>query len=890
MNLFYSLNSQAFPGLMRIFFGPIVKFIYFVMECLIDAMYKLAGKDFGLGEHLESLEGKIFNLLIIFMIFKLTLSFLNYIIDPESVKDKGKGVSKLVQRIIISIIMLISISPFFKILSDVQADILDEQVLDKFILGDSSDEEFETNGYVFTKIKMNDEFCEDDEFVYTYSKGAKFSILALRPFYQPSTKTDKPDEQQTNIKEIHYCGLNNSEVFGTVLVDDNGEADIATNINNTPNSASKMLTSEIYTSKNGDWDPIHDEYFDIEFNYIWALIVGCVISLLIITTCFDIVVRAISLFFYQVIAPVPIIMYMSPKGKDSEVFGKWLKATMTVWASLFIRLIIFDFIIFGAGLACETVGNSSNGLIMQIVILIGFLIFAKKLPSMIEELFPGLKMGKGLQLNPFKKIADEALGGKQLLGAGALFAAGTMSAASNLATGIENNLMHDNKPGFGISKGKGIKENIKNNAKATGRLLRGTSKTAGSVLAGFTSAGGRAFMKTSKNGNVFGGIKEGHLEAQFAKQQRDDLIRKGSTVKGRAAADFNRWIGRYNAGQRQHMLAETQDIEINKDLDNLRNAKADLQDRKAKIKVQKENATRDYTNLKTKLDALKTRIDSQGDVKKASDKLETIKNTDFSSEFEQYKLEKTRGIEQQYSSKIESAKQKIESINNSKIAMDPSLKASNLANAKMELENLEKAMQNDINNSMTIKDVVQYKENKIKEQSYILDVERAKYIQTAKNDKVLQDIIGDINAIKANNSEIAGNSDFDIISIDKDTKEAKFNKAAVYKVSDEIETISHKIDIEKGAAEIEIREKEIEEAERIINARKQSDDYVNAHNKNSAAMADNAAKKVAKGGQNQGWLPSGDVNAGGTVGYAGNAYYSRNNGPGGGHGGPPPGP
>ena len=66
----------------------------------------------------------------------------------------------------------------------------------------------------------------------------------------------------------------------------------------------------------------------------------------------------------------------------------------------------------------------SGGFLLKVFMLIGVLMFAKQMPKILEGL--GLKIdGSGFTLNPLKKVENEALGGKRLMGAaGAMVAAG----------------------------------------------------------------------------------------------------------------------------------------------------------------------------------------------------------------------------------------------------------------------------------------------------------------------------------------------------------------------------------------------------------------------------------------------------------------------------------
>lgn len=861
-DLFLILDSEdkgSFKSTIRSFFAQILKFLYRWMESAVDAIYTLAQANLGLGEWVESLSEKIFVALIIFMIFKVTLSIMTYLVNPDAFNDKSKGFQNIIKRIIIVLMLLISINPIFDFLHKFQDDLLEDGVVENLVLGTGNDTYFETSDGDRVYLIQISPYCEEwapEHRTITFSRGESLALLSLKPFIQPVNENEGDvTERKEDLLNLNYCGADYS---GEIAYIESSEEAFRNSIIG-PSSAGDYLQWEYYNGYTGDWSLENNVYY-LDFDYLWALVSGAVIFLLALTFCFDVVKRSLTLMVLQVMAPIPIISYVSPEGKSSNLLSTWFKKVGSTWVSLFIRLLALSFAISFIGAVCnsETFRNNEHGAIMQMIVIAGTLMFAKGLPKLLEEIIPGLKFDGGLELNPFKRISKEALGGNQLLGLGAAAIGAGMSGIANTITGVEKNLTGANRPGFGWNKNQGLKENLKNNIGATGRLARGGLKTFGSAVAGSASAGGRAFMKTSKDGRIFIGAKEGHLESQFAKQQRADLQRKGSTLGGRIAADANRWIGRENAAQRQQLTAAEQDIWIENELDSLRNAKLMLQRRKssnneAKITNQnkKDKATKDYRDLKTNFEAMNKRIDSQKPVKDEIEKLEWIKNTDFSSEVEQVKNSRIAKLNNEYSTKLQNAKNNEE------------LEAIKAERDKKILE--VKAL-----------DVVKYKQEKIDAQNEIVTKARTEYYNNNKEiDKILKSHIDAIDEIKSKNQEIASNKDFNYLD-DK----GKYNKSAIYKADDQVSLISAEFDTEEDRLnqelyDINIEEQRIAAQERRINEFKQTDEYINAHNKNSPPHADNASRKVAKGGQPEGWTLSGDINAGGTTGYGGNQYYSN---------------
>ena len=147
----------------------------------------------------------------------------------------------------------------------------------------------------------------------------------------------------------------------------------------------------------------------------------------------------------------------------------------------------------------------------------------ERIIQLLEELIPGLKLG-GMELNPFKRISKDALGGNMLLGAGAGLAAAGMSGLTN-----------------GIQRAGQTIGNVKRAEGARGKLgaaVSGLGRTAGSTITGATRGGLNAFGRTSKDGKIFSGAWNGYQTSMFSKKLREDNLRKagleGANVLERA--------------------------------------------------------------------------------------------------------------------------------------------------------------------------------------------------------------------------------------------------------------------------------------------------------------------------------------------------------------------
>ena len=66
-------------------------------------------------------------------------------------------------------------------------------------------------------------------------------------------------------------------------------------------------------------------------------------SIIVLGFTVDVAVRAIKLAILRIIAPVPIITYITPGAEKDGAFGNWVKTLTSTYIDLFIRLAIISF-------------------------------------------------------------------------------------------------------------------------------------------------------------------------------------------------------------------------------------------------------------------------------------------------------------------------------------------------------------------------------------------------------------------------------------------------------------------------------------------------------------------------------------------------------------------
>lgn len=329
----------------------------------------------------DNLVGRIYLLLGLLMLFKISFSLLSMLAHPEKAKDSNQGGYSIAKHIFLSLVMLVA-SPFvFQLFGNAQTAIIESHVLEKLILGGE-----------------NTDLTGE-------AAGPSFSWNLFSSFYYPK------DGAWANIS-----GNLKTAYDGVYVYDETTEANV-------------YSLWPLYTSVND---------VGIVYNPIISTIVGIGIMIYIIKFAFDIGIRAFKLLFLQIIAPIPIISYMDP-GKGKDIFNKYVSTFISTYVDLFIRLgIIFLAILLSnvvmtsfAATEGSTLFESSNltGLsliLAKVVIIVAIYQFAIQVPKMLESIF-GFNM---TAITSLRSLGSGNLGKAAALGGAGIIGTGIGTAGS----------------------------------------------------------------------------------------------------------------------------------------------------------------------------------------------------------------------------------------------------------------------------------------------------------------------------------------------------------------------------------------------------------------------------------------------------------------------------
>lgn len=476
-----------FDKILRSLFGTIDGILGWAASTLYTLIVQIANVDI-FGNYIYEMMGRIYTFLAIFMLFKLSISVVNYVLNPDQLTDKSKGFGKLIQNVIIVMALVIMTPQLFNWAYKLQAAILNTNVLYTIVTGKKNDSSYDpsdleglTSEEIVEKLTANAKDSGD---------MIKYELLSTFIYNEYS------EDEHTAVKSDGT--LCNKETKGSYSAAYDCLMDGDT-VNNT--SGSKH-----YGAKSG---------FTNEYKILVSTLCIGFAAYVFLVTAFDVALRCVKLGALQLMAPVPIISMLDPNSGKSGMFSKWLKECKNTYLSLFTRLIAVYFaveVIRGLTEPGRFVWYGTDVAVgfgfVKVFVILGLLMFAKQLPKFIEDA-TGIKMDTG-GLSLKKKL--DSVPGLNRATAGAMGLAGGVAAN---AIAARNNF-----------KGQGFK---------------GFAKGLGSSLAGGISGMNRGIWSKEKNAWKAGqGAIKGAVDKRNTRAQRHEL---GEHLDSRIEEGLNRFAG-----------------------------------------------------------------------------------------------------------------------------------------------------------------------------------------------------------------------------------------------------------------------------------------------------------------------------------------------------------
>jgi len=356
--------EKVWDSIILAFTRTIPGWISAVIHNTIIIAYKLLKQlseyDFMQEEFLEKIYNKVGLILGLFMVFKLVFSLIQSLINPNKINDKKSGYAPVIMRSIISIALL-GLTP----------TIFDEAMeMQQILVGNTN---ASTN--IIYKLIISEPIDDYDQM------GNKIASDLFFTFFR-----DKEDPK-----------------LDTMIDASDGYADADNPLDLIKNNIEKGRMGYSFLSAIDLLKEQDDEgNYIVEFEGLYSIAFGVIILWILIDYCIKISIRIFQLAYLELISPIPILSYISePEGS----FKKWVKQCTTTYLDLFIRLAIIYFVIYFSEVIVKSFKDALNmanifegKLFLKLFLITGLFLFAKRVPDLLKDLFPGMFGGGAASL------------------------------------------------------------------------------------------------------------------------------------------------------------------------------------------------------------------------------------------------------------------------------------------------------------------------------------------------------------------------------------------------------------------------------------------------------------------------------------------------------------
>lgn len=411
-------NANTIGDLFRSLGGVLNNAVYFLLGIMYQIFFNVASAQLFETETIKNFYGRVQLIIGVFMVFKLTVSILQGIMDPDQFSNPKEGFGNFITRVVVALALLTVLVPInvpdvenassyekylnnngllFGTLYSLQDRILTENTLGRLILGTTdtnTDTGLDTSGMTEAEATTAKLERSSRIFASTILKG--FLRINLKP------AEIRENDYETD-KNNWYCEVDSGSE-NAALIETYQQLDV---------DPSSLLSGEVLKADckinenvldvlgNGVSSiPVVGPLFNVfvgnsrylfAFSWVPAFFIGIIFLVILIGFTIDIAIRSIKLSVLRLLAPIPIISYIDPKSsKDGGMFSSWVKALTSTYLDLFLRLAIVYFVIFLIQdmIVNGIIINEATGMVgimSFIFIMLGLFAFAKMAPKFIKD-------------------------------------------------------------------------------------------------------------------------------------------------------------------------------------------------------------------------------------------------------------------------------------------------------------------------------------------------------------------------------------------------------------------------------------------------------------------------------------------------------------------------
>lgn len=341
----------------------------------------------------QPLVNRIEALIMVLILFKLGMSFIQYMITPEKFNDKATGGSALLINIVICSVLLVSYQFIFTVFNELSMLIIGYQDGYEFtVLKQIADVESENGG---DEAGLLGRFIFGEKFE-SENFGKQLAAITLFSFFDDKVN-NRSDDALAKIYKQSSDEVNFFEI---------------TNI-----------ADAIYRDSNDEEIANHGS---TEYRFpLLSTAVGIYLVYTLTVLTIEVAIRIFKLIILQITAPIAIITTIEG-GTKSKTFQSFYKTYISVYTSLFLRVAVVYLVsalvsMFTQNFDTLNIGTRSSimGGFVFVIIVVSLFTFAKKIPSFIDKALGLNSSGDGEGAAGFKGLM-KSMGAAVGLGVGAL--------------------------------------------------------------------------------------------------------------------------------------------------------------------------------------------------------------------------------------------------------------------------------------------------------------------------------------------------------------------------------------------------------------------------------------------------------------------------------------
>lgn len=298
--------------------------VYGFLSTLFSLFESLAGAEILNQSVYHEISQRVYVVIGIVALFFIVYSLLRALVNPD---ELNKTTSKIATNTIISLVLIGLIPTFFEKAFEIQNAIIDDNIIANIIFGEG------TNNTIS-------------------NTGRLMSLTSLSAFVNINNDT------------VASGNLNWAQTKTAIL-----------------NGGSFSLISQFA-------EVINEGIDNASYTPIISTLCGAFLCYIVLSFCLDLGLRVVKLAFYEIIAPIPILLRILPEKKS--VFDNWVKKTLATFFEVFVRIAIIYLIVFLVskivGDDINIINNSELNLIAKVIVFMGIFAFAKQAPKLISEI------------------------------------------------------------------------------------------------------------------------------------------------------------------------------------------------------------------------------------------------------------------------------------------------------------------------------------------------------------------------------------------------------------------------------------------------------------------------------------------------------------------------